>query len=285
MRSRLACSLLLLLCLPVAAAHAQTAGDGSGEQASEPRPQVEASGPAWLGVMLAGEPGPHGGVVINRPIPGSPAMAAAIPRGAEVMTLNGVAPQDVQDFVTTVGELGAGAQLELAVWGTPEPYLVNLAGRPAGRVDLTALTIGTSPANMAITIVGDGAPGELLAPGRVNVVEFWATWCGPCHAALPSLRALRGQYAEEDLRMLSVSEEDQETINRFLQSNEMPWSVVTDPEESISGEFWIDSYPTWVVIDRSGVVRGVYRGLNEWDTLRGQIAALVAEAVPGSIGD
>ena len=55
-----------------------------------------------------------------------------------------------------------------------------------------------------------------FAPGKVYVVEFWATWCGPCVASMPHLAALQKEYADKGVQIVSVSDEDLETIREFL---------------------------------------------------------------------
>ena len=53
--------------------------------------------------------------------------------------------------------------------------------------------------------------------GKVYVVEFWATWCGPCIASMPHLKELQERYADKGLQIISISDEDMDTVEEFLQ--------------------------------------------------------------------
>jgi thiol-disulfide isomerase/thioredoxin len=249
---------------------------------SEAPPAV--GGPAWLGVMLAAETGPGGGVIVRRTIPGSPAAASTLQRGAELLSINGRVPVNPVDFTTMVSEIGAGGQATLVIAGVADPLVLTLAARPPGPINLTRMMIDTPAVDVPITDVHTSTAQGLLAPGRVHIVEFWATWCGPCHAALPQLREIRGRYTDTDLRMVAVTTEDEATVRAFMARETLPWPVVADTAEAVAAEYWVEAYPTWVVIDRGGVIRGVYTGLDEWATLQRMVATLVAEPLPPEEG-
>ena len=55
--------------------------------------------------------------------------------------------------------------------------------------------------------------------GKVYVVEFWATWCGPCVASMPHISKLQNKFSDQGVQIISVSEEDLETVEEFLKKN------------------------------------------------------------------
>jgi thiol-disulfide isomerase/thioredoxin len=63
---------------------------------------------------------------------------------------------------------------------------------------------------------GQFEPVKRFAPGNVYVVEFWATWCGPCIQSMPHLAELQKEYANQGVQIISVSDEDLETVEGFL---------------------------------------------------------------------
>ncbi len=64
---------------------------------------------------------------------------------------------------------------------------------------------------------GKFKPVTKFEPGKVYVVEFWATWCGPCVASMPHLAALQNEYAPKGVQIISISDEDLETVEKFLE--------------------------------------------------------------------
>lgn len=66
---------------------------------------------------------------------------------------------------------------------------------------------------------GNGKFSEVkkFEPGKVYVVEFWATWCGPCIASMPHLAELQKEHADDGLQIISISDEDLETVEEFLE--------------------------------------------------------------------
>lgn len=86
------------------------------------------------------------------------------------------------------------------------------------------LTVGSKAPTLDIEHwISDGGgkfkPLKQFEPGKVYVVEFWATWCGPCKACMPHLAELQRKYAQQGVQIVSVSDEDLETVNEFLKSN------------------------------------------------------------------
>lgn len=70
-----------------------------------------------------------------------------------------------------------------------------------------------------------------LSPGKVYVVEFWATWCGPCIASMPHISELQEQYADRDVQVVSISDEDLETVTAFLE-RQVPEQLVARMQAS-----------------------------------------------------
>jgi uncharacterized protein (TIGR03435 family) len=94
--------------------------------------------------------------------------------------------------------------------------------------------------------------------GRPMVLEFWATWCGPCVQNIPHLNQLARQFQSRGLEFVSITPEDAETVERFLQAHPIQGVVALDPGEAMLKLYGAGT-PTTILIDRSGrVVRKVH---------------------------
>lgn len=96
------------------------------------------------------------------------------------------------------------------------------------------------------------------------VVEFWATWCGPCNASIPHLNDWQDKFGKKGLRVVAISNEDRGTIAGFVKDKKLKYTVASDPEGKVGGAYFVPALPTLVVIDKKGVVRfaGVGGGSN-----------------------
>ncbi len=101
-----------------------------------------------------------------------------------------------------------------------------------------------------------GAPVALSDfRGKVVLVDFWASWCGPCLAKLPALRRLDSEYADRGFVLFGVSQDyTREKWAAFIDTADVPWSHVYDERGVAAVTFDVSAIPTTFLIDRAGVV-------------------------------
>ena len=104
---------------------------------------------------------------------------------------------------------------------------------------------------------GDLGPKVSIAPGTITVVDFWATWCSPCLAAMPRLDALARAHPE--LVVLAVNLDDPVAARALFDERRYTMTLVSD-DNLTSERYGVSTIPHTVVIDRTGVVRLVARG-------------------------
>ncbi len=158
--------------------------------------------------------------------------------------------------------------LAIAVLGG---VLVGLRAAPRASEGLPNGT--PAPAFKALALDGSEFDSSALR-GHGVVLNFWATWCAPCVAEMPSLQALHRALGPEGLRVVAVAlDDDPAAAQRFATRRGLTFTVLRDPASRAATRFAVDGLPTTVLIDVAGVVRGVYVGPVEWDT-PGAIAEL-----------
>jgi thiol-disulfide isomerase/thioredoxin len=109
--------------------------------------------------------------------------------------------------------------------------------------------------------------------GKVVVLEFWATWCSPCVAGLPHFNQLVESLDPAKFVFLSIDDEDQKDVERFLAKKKMSGWVGVDPSGSIFAWYGVKARPTTVIVDASGKIAAV----TEIDTVSAADLQAVAE--------
>lgn len=107
----------------------------------------------------------------------------------------------------------------------------------------------------------DGARVDLAAmKGKVIVLDFWATWCGPCVQGLPSMQAIEQKYKDRGLVMLGVNRDASGKtgkVKEFLKRKGITIPQIDDAKASIADTFFVKSIPCVVFVDRSGIVQEI----------------------------
>ncbi|MBP6632395.1 MAG: TlpA family protein disulfide reductase [Kofleriaceae bacterium] len=120
-----------------------------------------------------------------------------------------------------------------------------------------------APALVAPTVGPGGALGprqDLTAlRGKVVVIDFWATWCGPCLKALPSLAATQRRYAGRGVEVLAVNVDDPAEARAIIDATAAGVPLLFD-DDGAAPRWGVRSYPHTVVVDGAGRVRVVHRG-------------------------
>jgi thiol-disulfide isomerase/thioredoxin len=112
---------------------------------------------------------------------------------------------------------------------------------------------------------GEKAPGldaqNTSDGGKVTLLDFWATWCGPCRHALPGLKQLQAVYGADKVEVISISEDENEsTWQSFVAQNQMNWTQRIDSDHQMMRRYGANSLPTYVLIGKDGNVVQQYVG-------------------------
>ena len=192
-------------------------------------------------------------------------------------------------ILVLIGALaGAGFGLIL-FWGFPgsaQPTL-QFSGPDPNAIEPGAL-VPVSGGNAAFGVqVGASAPDFVLSDldgqefrlsdlrGNVVLLNFWATWCGPCTVEMPLLEADYQRYRDQDFIVLAVNDgESAALVEEFGQEHGLSFPLLLDPGRVVQRLYQVRGYPSSVFVDEQGQIKFVHIGLIQENQLTGYMEEL-----------
>jgi thiol-disulfide isomerase/thioredoxin len=239
------------------------------EREPEPKKPAESKAsphepPAWVGITFD--------VKQNTPrvqtvVTGGPAERAGVQVGDVVTSVDGEQLADASKIVSKLRAHKSGSKVHivLARDGKDIPLDITMEPRP----DFAAIQkrlVGAPAPDFTLPVLS-GPPIE--RKGHVVIVDFWATWCGPCIYAMPRLAALAHKY--KDLRVVGISSEDEKDIKDFVAENKIDYTIARDAGDAVAGRYFVTGLPTLAIVDKGGVVRYVHVGAGDFGEIEAQV--------------
>jgi len=139
-----------------------------------------------------------------------------------------------------------------------------------GKVEPTpSAPVGAKAPVFQVTPLNGGAPVSLASlRGKPVLVDFWATWCGPCKASLPHTQAIYDDLKSKGLQVLVVSDEEAPTIKAFINRNKYTFPVYRDIGHQVESAYGVTGIPSVLIIDKEGKLQNYFVGLRDESTLR-----------------
>lgn len=177
-------------------------------------------------------------------------------RGSASTVSDGAGSNAASAATISIGELpeGLGRGLPEAALQSDEPTAVGVQS-------------GDLPPNFQLTL-DDGSNLSLRdLQGQPVMINFWATWCGPCRIEMPDI--VEKSEEHEDLVVLAVNVgEDRDAVQSFVEEFEMSMTVARDVESTLRKAYEVRGMPTSVFIDKEGNVSTVWSGFLTADKLQ-----------------
>ena len=242
-------------------AAASPAGAESPASAAPPRTARERG---WLGVELSKRASNEPGVLVRDVVRGSPAAAAGVKSNDVILSVDGenvALPEDVSRLVAV---RGAGQRLRLGLQsvGALRLLAVDLERFPDGDEIMRRQYVGLQAPEFDSLETAQGSLEPRLASlhGKVVVLEFWASWCGPCHLLSPVLEGWHERFTPQGVVVAGVSAETVPVVTRSAFQMGIGYPVFADPSGATTKAYRAMALPTVFVLDKGGRVRDVMVG-------------------------
>jgi peroxiredoxin len=132
---------------------------------------------------------------------------------------------------------------------------------------LAAAVDTNSPAPDFTLNAQSGKPVELTQfKGQVVMLNFWASWCGPCRQEMPLLDSIYKKYGKLGFTMIGVNvEPDSKAANDWLKQTPVTFPILYDTDSKVSKLYGVSGMPSTVIVDRKGTVRMIHHGYKPGD--------------------
>jgi peroxiredoxin len=139
------------------------------------------------------------------------------------------------------------------------------AGAVGGAAAAGTDASGPAPAFTLATLNGESATLSQYK-GQVVMLNFWATWCGPCQQEMPLLDQMYKKYKPAGFTLIGVNvDKDAPPVKQLLDRKPVGFPVLLDPASQVSKSYHVDEMPSTVLIDRKGNIRYLHRGYKPGD--------------------
>jgi thiol-disulfide isomerase/thioredoxin len=208
----------------------------------------------WIGITL--DQGSQG-IAIKSVFPGSPGEEAGLAPGDEVIAINSKKVTKPDEMISMIRSHGVGAFVELQILrkGAAQTKRIKLAARPDEVEMLKKQLVGKPLPAFNLKALSGGLSGASESfKGNVILIEFWATWCGPCRVTQPRLSEFARANKDKGLKVIGISDEDEATVLSYVKKEQPGYLILTDPSRKTQEKFFVMGVPTFVVANKKGTI-------------------------------
>lgn len=141
----------------------------------------------------------------------------------------------------------------------------------------TTTSGSTKATDFTLEQMGGGKITLSQQKGKVVLVDFWATWCGPCRAAIPYLINIYNTYKDQGLQVLGVSlDQERSALDKFVKDQPIPYPILYG-DKDVARAYDVQGIPTMVIFDKKGKIayREVGFSPENIDSLKAKISQLL----------
>jgi len=161
-----------------------------------------------------------------------------------------------------------GLVVVMSVWGVSSSDAGQMPPTPAQHADRNSVRVGDEAPNFRLRDLQGRTMSLSQFRGKVVLLNFWATWCGPCRIEMPAMERLYHTISRKDFEILAVSTDPQgAAVTRpFQREMGLTFPILHDPDMRTGLTYGTRTLPLSFMVDRHGVVRKQIFGARDWDS-------------------
>ncbi len=215
--------------------------------------------------------------------PESGCFTAGIQADDLIVGIQGKVLTDISQVQDAVSKGKAGQEISIEIVRNEnnaekkKTLKVKLTDRPDDISSLTGSAIGSKIAKFGENFYQNGEKRQ--AKPKATLLDFWATWCGPCRKTLPVLASVYNKHAKDGLEVIGISNEDLKTLNGFYdRQHKSPYPLYRDATQDLWRRYGIRAVPTLMLLDQNGYIKQVWSGAPSESLVEKLVVEVLQEA-------
>jgi len=216
----------------------------------------------WLGLAFKQEPYKNQiALKVAGVHPSSGALKANIQNGDLIVKINGKTITNLSVVKTELSSVKVGQKiaLEIVQNGKIKTVRVELSERPDDISSLTGSSIGSKAVAFQQNFYRNGEKRK--SKPKVTLLDFWATWCGPCRQTLPIVARLYEKLSNRGFEVIGVSTEQLSVLEQFYKEHPSPYPLYRDATGEMNRHYGISAIPTLMLLDENGYIQKIWPGV------------------------
>lgn len=267
---------------PSTQATPQESDVSSADGPNEPTTPASKGPKRWIGLAVGNMKEPVQGAppdarcTVMHTNPGGPGASAGVREGDVIVKSAGAEVKQCKEYLAGARTIPLGGRFPIEVLrqGQRLPFELGVVEEPRDRVQWSRDHFpgaAQAPLDLPLLRPATGRTTVKDGEGKVQILYFWATWCGPCRQTAPMLDAAAKELGPKKLRILAVSSEEAPVIETYLAHSTTSYAVAHDERSDLKRYYEVTKLPTVVLIGKDGrVVR--------WATSLSGVQQVITEA-------